>query len=73
MAKTIKNKRTAIDAFLEHKATIDQELKMLKAMADDHFETNPDELNWTDVAELERIAQELSVINDRLYKRGEYA
>jgi len=66
-------KRTAIDAFLEHKATIDQELKMLKAMADDHFETNPDTLNWTDAAELERIAAELSAINDRLYKRGEYA
>lgn len=66
-------KRPAIDAFLEHKATIDQELKMLKAMADDHFETHPDTLNWTDAAELERIASELSAINDRLYKRGEYA
>ena len=65
--------RTALDAFLEHKATIDQELKMLKAMADDHFEVDPDGINWGHVGDLERIAQELQAINDRLYKRGEYA
>ena len=36
----------AFDAFLITKLHIDAMLERLKALSDDHFETNPDEINW---------------------------
>ena len=37
-------KRTALDAFIEHKARIDAMLERLQAASADHFETNPEEI-----------------------------
>lgn len=71
MAKTIQNKRTAVDAFLEHKARIDNALEQLKTASDEHFDTNPDNLNWADVGSLEHIADLLERATD--FMTGENA
>lgn len=49
-------KRTALDAFLEHKARIDDAVAFLTAASEAHFDTHPDEINWADVGSLEHVA-----------------
>lgn len=66
-------KRTAIDAFLEHKARIDAALERLTALSEEHFETNPDDLNWGDAGSLERMANDLEQITDYTFNEGECA
>lgn len=66
-------KRTALDAFIEHKAHIDEMLERLQKASADHFETNPDTLNWADVGTVASIANDLQNITDRVFKEGEYA
>lgn len=66
-------KRTALDAFIEHKARIDEMLERLQAASADHFETNPDSVNWADVSSLADIANDLEEITNRFFKDGEYA
>lgn len=64
---------TALDAFIEHKARIDDMLERLQTVSADHFETNPDTVNWGDAGFLADIAADLQHINDRVFKEGEYA
>jgi len=66
-------KRTALDAFIEHKARIDEMLERLQAASADHFEANPDSVNWADAGSLAGIANDLQNITDRVFKEGEYA
>ena len=66
-------KRTALDAYIEHKARIDAMLERLQAASADHFETSPDTLNWADVGSLADIANDLQNITDRIFKEDEYA
>ena len=66
-------KRTAPDAFIEHKAHIDAMLERLQAASADHFETNPEEIRWGDAGFLADIANDLEHITDRVFKEGEYA
>ena len=40
-----RNRSNALDAFMTAKFQIDSMLERLKAMNDDHFETDPDEIN----------------------------
>ena len=70
---TKEQKRTALDAFIEHKARIDEMLERLKAASADHFETNPDDIRWGDAGFLADIASDLQHITDRVFKEGEYA
>lgn len=49
-------KRTALDAFIEHKARIDEMLERLQAASADHFETNPEDIRWGDAGFLADIA-----------------
>jgi hypothetical protein len=42
----------ALNAFISVKAEIDMMLERLTSLSDDHFETNPDEINWGDVGAL---------------------
>ena len=65
--------RTALDAFIEHKARIDEMLERLQAASADHFETNPDDIRWGDAGFLGDIANDLQHITDRVFKEGEYA
>lgn len=66
-------KRTALDAFIEHKARIDEMLERLQAASADHFETNPDDIRWGDAGFLADIVADLELISDKIFKEGEYA
>ncbi len=72
MANT-QEKRTALDAFIEHKARIDKMLDRLQKTSADHFETNPDDICWGDAGFLADIAGDLEHITDRVFKEGEYS
>ncbi len=72
MANT-QEKRTALDAFIEHKTRIDEMLERLQAASADHFETSPDDIRWGDAGFLADIANDLQHITDRVFKEGEYA
>jgi len=66
-------KRTALNAFIEHKTRIDAMLERLQAASADHFESNPEEIRWGDAGFLADIAGDLAHITDRVFKEGEYA
>ena len=66
-------KRTALDAFIEHKARIDAILKRLQGACDDHFGTHPEEINWGDTGFIADIVKDLEGISDRVFKEGEYS
>ncbi len=65
-------KRTALDAFIEHKTRIDEMLDRLQKTSTDHFETNPDDIGWGDAGFLADVASDLQQITDRIFKEGEY-
>ena len=48
-------------------------LERLQAASADHFEINPDSINWSDVGSLADIANDLQNITDRVCKEDEYA
>jgi hypothetical protein len=45
----------AIDAYLQHIATIRSQLETLQRHADDHFGHAPDAIHWGHVGDLNRI------------------
>jgi hypothetical protein len=63
----------ARDAFMTAEFQIDAMLDRLKALSDDHFETDPDEINWGDVGTLNHYASLLRQITDAAFKEGEHA
>jgi hypothetical protein len=64
---------TALEAFLAAKAGIDRNLARLKALSDDHFEADPEALNWGHVGDLQRLLAGLQDLTDRVGREGEYA
>lgn len=71
MVKTIKNKQTALEAFLQNKAEIEAKLARLTALAEEHFDTNPDDLNWADVGTLAHMNTQLTHITDFMFNEEE--
>lgn len=67
------NARKAIDAFIAAKFEIDGMLTRLQALSDDHFNTNPDEINWGHVGTLEHYRAKLHEICDSAFHEGGYA
>jgi hypothetical protein len=67
------NARAAIDAFISAKLEIDNMLERLRALSDDHFNGNPDEINWADVGTLDHYRAKLREICDSAFHEGEYA
>lgn len=63
----------ALNAFIAAKADIDAMLARLATLSNDHFETNPDEINWGDVGTLNHYASLLRQITDAAFKEGEHA
>jgi hypothetical protein len=63
----------ALDAFLAAKAEIDAMLARLQALSDDHFDAQPDEVNWGHVGTLEHYAELLKRITDSAFGEGEHA
>jgi hypothetical protein len=71
--KAARNKEAALNAFLGKKAEIDEMLARLQALSADHFNSNPDEINWGDFGTLEHYASLLKRITDSAFGEGEHA
>ena len=71
--RTTTSNDKALNAFISAKAEIDTMLERLTTLSDDHFETNPDEINWGDVSTLNHYASLLRQITVSAFKEGEYA
>lgn len=67
------NAQKAIDAFIAAKLEIDEMLARLAALSDEHFNTNPDEINWADVGTLDHYRAKLRKICDSAFHEGEHA
>lgn len=68
-----RNRSNALDAFMTTKVQTDAMLVRLKALSDDHFETQPDQINWGHVGTLNHYASLLRQITDSAFKEGEHA
>jgi len=68
-----KTQATAIDAFLAAKFEIDAMLERLSALSAEHFDTDPDEIDWGHVGTLEHYRNKLREITDMAFREGEYA
>ena len=67
------DKPTALDAFIARKSEIDAMLDRLKALSNDHFGYDPDDINWGHVGTLAHYAELLKRITDAAFKEGEHA
>jgi hypothetical protein len=63
----------ALEAFMARKAEIDALLARLTAFSEDHFNANPDEINWGHVGTLADYATQLKRISDSAFHEGEHA
>ena len=63
----------ALDAFIAAKAEIDVMLARLQALSDDHFNFDPDAVNWGSVGSICSVASDLQKITDFLFGEGEHA
>lgn len=73
MRRWHKDNSEAVDAFLARKAEIDTMLARLAALSADHFNAEPDHLNWGDVGTLGFYATQLKQLTDAAFHEGEYA
>ena len=71
--KAARNKEAALNAFVGKKAEIDVMLARLQGLSDDHFNADPDEVNWGHVGTLEHYASLLKRITDGAFIEGEHA
>jgi hypothetical protein len=63
----------ALDAFIAAKAEIDVMLARLQALSDDHFNFDPDAVNWGSVGSISSVESDLRKITDFLFGEGEHA
>ncbi|CUA98941.1 hypothetical protein [Pannonibacter indicus] len=73
MTRRATDNSKALDAFIAAKLEIDTMLERLKALSDDHFEANPDEINWGHVGTLSHYRDKLREITDMAFREGEHA
>ena len=73
MTRRATDNTKALDAFLAAKFEIDAMLERLAALSADHFETNPDEINWGHVGTLNHSSAKLREITDMAFREGEHA
>ena len=71
--KARRNHEAALDAFMTKKTEIDAMLSRLQALSDEHFNCQPDEINWGHVGTLEHYASLLKRITDSAFSEGEHA
>jgi hypothetical protein len=70
---TLRNQDAALQKFLAKKVEIDTMLARLQALSDDHFNVDPEAVNWGHVGSIERYAELLRQITDSAFKEGEHA
>ena len=63
----------ALAAFVAAQTEIDARLERLKALSDEHFNVQPNEIHWGHVGDLQRYAELLRQITDAAFKEGEFA
>jgi len=73
MTRRATDNAKALDAFLAAKVEIDAMLARLTTLSADHFEANPDEINWGHVGTVNHYASLLRQITDSTFKEGEHA
>jgi hypothetical protein len=71
--KARRNREASLAAFIAKKTEIDEMLGRLQTLSADHFDRDPDSLNWGDVGDLEHYAGLLRRITDSAFGEGEYA
>ena len=72
--KSIMKDPTAVAAaFISKKAEIDEMLARLQALSDDHFNFDPEAVNWGSVGFISSVASDLRQITDFLFGEGEHA
>ena len=67
-----KNQPKALEAFIARKLEIDEMLARLQALSDEHFNAQPDEINWGHVGTLEHYASQLKELTNSAFGEGEY-
>jgi hypothetical protein len=67
------NQDTALAAFIGKKAEIDEMLARLQALSDDHFNFDPEAVNWGSVGSISSVASDLRQITEFLFGEGEHA
>jgi hypothetical protein len=73
MTRRTQDNVKALGAFLAAKFEIDAMLERLAALSADHFETDPDEINWGHVGTLNHYRAKLREITDMAFCEGEHA
>lgn len=63
----------ALAAFIAKKAAIDTMLARMAALSANHFDADPDSVNWGHVGTLEFYATQLKRITDSAFREGEHA
>lgn len=71
--KRYKDNSEALKAFAAKKAGIDTMLARLAAFSANHFDADPDSVNWGQVGTLEFYATQLKRITDSAFREGEHA
>lgn len=71
--KAAKNKAAALAAFIAKKSEIETALARLTDLAENHFDTDPDGIDWGHVGTLDDYASKLKQITDSAFNEGENA
>ncbi|RYH05916.1 hypothetical protein [Tropicimonas sp. IMCC6043] len=63
----------ALNAFIAAKTEIDEMLRRLQALSDNHSNAHPEEVGWGEVGTLQHYAVRLPDITNSAFREGEYA
>lgn len=61
----------AIDAFIRHKAKLDEAIAKIMGGSEDFFGIGPDEIHWGHVGSMECFAEAASAIADKITGMGD--
>jgi hypothetical protein len=73
MKKKATQHERAIEAFIAKKGQIDTILARLQKLSADHFEVDPDKVDWGDVGTIGHVLEYLQEASDFIFHEGEYA
>ena len=68
-----KNSHSAQQAFITKKVEIDEAIRRLQELSENHFNVSPDEVHWGHVGTLGYYAEKLRQITDQAFQEGECA
>jgi hypothetical protein len=72
MKKKTTQHEKAQSAFIAKKAQIDIILARLQKLSADHFELDPDKVDWGDVSTIGHVLDYLQEASDFIFHEGEY-